>query len=140
MSDIPMQYETGYSWTGTEMAGDVNIAGHPALPVGSPHDAERFCPEHLLVATVEACLANYILLFARLSSLEIRAYHSSATGELERMDKGGFRFRRVVVRPVLQVAEDSASLAGRIIEKAHNSCLVARSLDCPVEIEPTIDT
>jgi organic hydroperoxide reductase OsmC/OhrA len=92
------------------------------------------------VATVEACLANYILLFARLSSLEIRAYHSSATGELEKQDKGGFRFRRIVVRPVLHVTEASASLAGRIIEKAHNSCLVARSLNCAVEIEPTIET
>ena len=140
MSDIPMQYETGYSWTGTEMAGDINIAGHPSLPVGTPHDAERFCPEHLLVATVEACLANYILLFARLSSLEIRDYHSSATGELEQMDKGGFRFRRIVVRPVLHVPEASVPLAGRIIEKAHNSCLVARSLACAVEIEPAIDT
>jgi organic hydroperoxide reductase OsmC/OhrA len=140
MSDIPMQYETGYVWTGREMAGDTNIAGHPSLPVGTPHDAGRFCPEHLLVATVEACLANYILLFARLSSLEIRDYHSSAMGELERMDKGGFRFRRIVVRPVLHVPGASASLAGRIIEKAHDSCLVARSLGCAVEIEPTIDT
>jgi organic hydroperoxide reductase OsmC/OhrA len=140
MSEIPMQYDTGYSWAGTEMAGNINIAGHPSLPVGSPHDAARYCPEHLLVATVEACLANYILLFARLSSLEIRAYHSSATGELEKQDKGGFRFRRIVVRPVLHVTETSASLAGRIIEKAHNSCLVARSLNCAVEIEPTIET
>ena len=140
MSDIPMQYETGYSWTGTEMAGDINIAGHPALPVGSPHDAERFCPEHLLVATVEACLANYILLFARLSSLEIRTYHSSATGELEHMDRGGYRFRRIVVHPVLRVPGTSAALAERIIEKAHNSCLIARSLVCAVEIKPTINT
>ena len=140
MSDIPMQYETGYSWIGTEMAGVIDIGGHPSLPVGSPHDADRYCPEHLLVATVEACLANYILLFARISSLEIRAYHSSATGELEQLDKGGFRFRRVVVRPVLQVQQGSAALAGRIIEKAHNSCLVARSLGCSVEIEPTINT
>jgi organic hydroperoxide reductase OsmC/OhrA len=79
-------------------------------------------------------------LFARLSSLEIRAYHSSATGELEQLDRGSFRFRRVVVRPVLQVQQGSAALAGRIIEKAHNSCLVARSLGCSVEIEPTINT
>jgi organic hydroperoxide reductase OsmC/OhrA len=140
MSEIPMQYETGYTWAGTEMAGNINIAGNPPLPVGTPHDADRFCPEHLLVATVEACLANYILLFARLSSLEISAYHSSATGELERMEKGGFRFQRIVIRPVLHVPEASATLAGRIVEKAHNSCLIARSLGCTVEIEPTIDT
>jgi len=140
MSEIPMQYETGYAWTGTDMAGNVSIAGHPPLPVGSPHDAGRFSPEHLLVATVEACLANYILLFAKLSGLEIRAYHSSATGELEQTDKGGYRFHRIVIRPVLRVPRESVSMAGRIIEKAHNSCLIARSLDCAVEVEPDIDT
>ncbi|MGD8617560.1 MAG: OsmC family protein [Gammaproteobacteria bacterium] len=140
MSEIPMQYKTAYSWAGREMAGNINIAEHPPLPVGSPHETGRFSPEHLLVATVETCLANYILLFARLSSLEIRTYHSSATGELEHMDRGGYRFRRIVVRPVLRVPGTSAALAERIIEKAHNSCLIARSLVCAVEIKPTINT
>jgi organic hydroperoxide reductase OsmC/OhrA len=140
MSEIPMQYETAYSWAGTEMRGNINIAGHPPLAVGSPHDSNHFCPEQLLVSTLETCLANYILLFARLSGLEMKAYHSSASGELERMDKGGYRFRRIVVRPVLYVPGTAASLAGRIVEKAHRSCLIARSLNCTVEIEPTIKT
>ena len=140
MSEIPMQYETGYAWTGTDMAGNIRIAGHPPLPAGSPHDADRFSPEHLLVATVEACLANYILLFASMSGLEISAYHSSASGELEKSDKGGYRFHRIVVRPVLRVPRESVSMAGRIIEKAHNSCLIARSLGCVVEVEPTVET
>jgi organic hydroperoxide reductase OsmC/OhrA len=139
MSEIPMRYETAYAWTGTAMAGNISIENHPQLPVGTPHDADRFSPEHLLVATVEACLANYILLFARLSSLEVSDYHSSASGELERTETGGYRFRRIVVRPVLQVAAESATLAGRILEKAHQSCLIARSLDCAVDIEPSVE-
>ena len=139
MSAIPMRYETGYTWTGTAMAGDISIEDHPRLPVGSPRDADRYSPEHLLVASVEACLANYILLFAQLSSLEVRGYHSSATGELERLDAGGYRFRHIIVRPVLCVAAESASQAGRVLEKAHQNCLIARSLDCAVEIEPTIE-
>jgi organic hydroperoxide reductase OsmC/OhrA len=140
MSEIPMQYKTGYSWSGTEMAGHINIAGLPPLPVGSPHDAVRFSPEHLLVATVEACLGNYILLFAGLSKLEMKAYHSTATGELERSVNGGYRFRRIVIRPVLHVPGASVPLAGRVVGKAHNSCLIARSLNCEVVIEPAIET
>ena len=139
MSEIPMQYETGYAWTGTAMAGNISIENHPQLPVGSPHDADRFSPEHLLVATVEACLANYFLLFAKLTGLEVSDYHSSATGELERMETGGYRFRHIIVRPVLRVAAESAALAGRTLEKAHQSCLIARTLDCTVDIEPTIE-
>lgn len=140
MSEIPLRYATGYSWTGTEMAGNINIADLPPLPVGTPHQPDRFTPEHLLVSTVETCLANYILLFASLSGLKINAYHSSAVGELEQLDKGGYRFSRIVVRPVLRVPEGSAGLARRIVKKAHDSCLIARSLDVAVEIEPAIDS
>jgi len=138
MADIPMRYSTAYTWTGEAMGGNIEVPGHPPLPAGSPHDADRYSPEHLLVATVEACLANYILLFARMSRLEISAYHSTAEGELEHSAQGGYRFNRIVVRPEVHVPAASRTLAERIIEKAHKSCLIARSLNCSVAIEPTI--
>lgn len=139
MSEIPMQYETGYQWSGAGMAGQIGIGGRPSLPVGTPHDGECYSPEHLLVATVESCLANYILLFAKKSGLELRAYHSTATGELERAQQGGYRFSRIVVRPVLHVPAAARTLARRTVEKAHRSCLIARSLSCRVEIELTVE-
>lgn len=68
------------------------------------------------------------------------AYRSSAYGklELEREDRGGYKFKRILIRPELTVGGESESLAGRVLEKAHRSCLVARSLNCPVDQEPTI--
>lgn len=139
MSEIPMQYETGYHWSGADMAGQIEISGRPPLPAGTPRDGERFSPEHLLVATVESCLANYILLFAKKSGLELHAYRSTAAGELERAEQDGYRFSRIVVRPVLHVPAAARSLARRIVGKAHGSCLIARSLSCRVEIEPTVE-
>ncbi len=138
MSDLPMQYKTAYTWQGQASEGNIDIASHPVLPVGTPHDSERFCPEHLLVATAETCLANYVLLIARHSRLEVVEYSSTAEGELEQAEDRKYRFKRIVIRPKITVADTDDSLANRVIEKSHNACLVARSFNFPVHIEPVI--
>jgi organic hydroperoxide reductase OsmC/OhrA len=137
MTTIPMQYETTYRWTGNGEAGTVDIEGHATLPVGSPLGGDRYSPEHMLVATVETCLANYVLVIASMSKLAIEAYQSNAEGELEK-DEGGYRFKRFLIRPQVTVAEADRERAQRVLEKAHKACLVARSLNCPVEIQPRI--
>lgn len=138
MSTIPMHYQTAYQWRGEAANGEIAVEGHADLPVGTPHDADRFSPEHLLVATAETCLANYVLLIAERSKLAVQAYRSSAEGELEKEEPAGYRFKRILIRPELRVEAGSESLAQRVLDKAHRACLVARSLSCPVDIEPTI--
>lgn len=140
MAELPMHYRTRYQWQKDASAGVIGIADRPDLPVGTPHDAGRFCPEHLLVATAETCLANYVLLIAERSQLAIIDYRSDAEGELEREPKAGYRFKRILIRPEITVADGAQSLAERVLDKAHRSCLIARSLRCPVDIEPQILT
>ena len=140
MAELPMHYETNYAWRGEESSGLLSIEGRPDLLTGTPHDVSHYFPEHLLVATAEICLANYVLLIARLSKLEVRAYRSRAEGELEREEKAGYHFKRILIRPEILVDSGSEALAQRVVEKAHRSCLVARSLRCPVDIEPQIST
>jgi organic hydroperoxide reductase OsmC/OhrA len=140
MADLPMQYETSYHWEGEAAHGVMSIAGREGLPVGTPHDIERYCPEHLLLAAAEICLANYVKLIAEKSKLEIRDYRSTAVGELEFVPKEGFRFKRIVIRPVLTVADGSEALAERVVDKSHRACLIARSLNCPVDIDPVIES
>jgi organic hydroperoxide reductase OsmC/OhrA len=138
MSTIPLHYHTSYQWTGEAEAGEISIEGLPVLPVGSPHSPERYCPEHLLVVAVESCLANYVLLLAGMSKLEIISYHSSAEGELIKEDKAGYRFKRIVIRPGLTVVAGKEAQAERVLQKAHDLCMVARSLECPVDMEVSI--
>jgi organic hydroperoxide reductase OsmC/OhrA len=138
MADLPMHYQTSYRWQKDAAAGLTCIEGHVDLPVGTPHDADRFCPEHLLIATAEVCLANYVLLIAERSRLDVLDYRSSAEGELEREEGAGYRFKRILIRPEITVGSGAESLAERVLEKAHRSCLIARSLRCPVDIEPSI--
>jgi organic hydroperoxide reductase OsmC/OhrA len=138
VSDIPLHYQTAYQWTGKSAAGDITIEGRPLLPVGTPHDAERYSPEHLLLVAAETCLANYVLLIAEMSKLEVKGYRSTSEGELIKEDKIGYRFKRILLRPELTVEAGKEAQAERILEKAHKLCLIARSLNCPVDMEPVI--
>lgn len=138
MADLPMHYETNYQWQGKAAEGALTIAGREGLPVGTPHDTDRYCPEHLLLAAAEICLANYVKLIAEKSKLEIKDYHSRAEGELEFVPKEGYRFKRILIHPVLIVSAGSEALAERVVEKSHRACLIARSLNCPVDIVPSI--
>ncbi|NBC47463.1 MAG: osmotically inducible protein OsmC [Gammaproteobacteria bacterium] len=138
MSAIPLHYKTAYRWTGEGEAGETTIEGAPLLAVGSPHSTERYSPEHLLVVAAETCLANYVLVIAQMSQLEVKGYRSSAEGELVQEGEVEYRFSRVVIRPEVRVEAGKEEQTRRILEKAHQLCLVARSLSCPVEMEPTV--
>ena len=138
MADLPMTYSTSYRWQSQTADGVLSIAEREDLPVGGPHDKGRYCPEHLLLAAAEICLANYVKLIAERSKLEILDYRSSAEGELEFVPKQGYRFKRISIRPALKVPAGSETLAARVVEKSHRACLIARSLNCPVDIDPRI--
>ncbi len=138
MAELPMHYETRYAWQGEAANGLVSIADHADLAVGTPHDLDRYSPEHLLVASAEICLANYVLLIAGLSQLDVKAYRSSAEGELEHEPKAGYRFKRILIRPQITVDSGAEAMAERVVAKAHRACLIARSLSCPVDIEPVV--
>lgn len=140
MAKLPMHYQTSYVWQGQKADGAISIGGHDVLPVGTPHDADRYSPEHLLLIAAETCLANYVLLIASMSGLEVKAYRSSAEAELERDSSGLFRFKQIMIRPQLTVDAASETAANRVLDKAHRSCLVARSLDCEVGMEATVIT
>lgn len=138
MAELPMTYETAYEWGKTSTPGVLRISDRAPLDVGSPHDASSYSPEHLLLAAAEICLANTMVFIAQRSNLELLGYESTGLGELEFEEGAGYRFKRIVIRPQITVAAGSESLAKRIISKAHRACLIARSLACPVEIEPVI--
>jgi organic hydroperoxide reductase OsmC/OhrA len=68
----------------------------------------------------------------------VKAYQSTAEGELLKEDSTGYHFKRIVIRPILTVESGKETAAEKIIQKAHGLCMVARTLNCPVDVEPTI--
>ena len=133
---IPMQYETKYEWKGEAEHGALDAPGHGALDMGTAGEGGRWDPEHLLVAAVETCLANSFLVVAGFSKVEVLGYRSTAEGFLLKEEKKGYRFEKILVRPVVTVAADAIARAQRVMDKAHTVCIISRSLNCPVEVEP----
>lgn len=108
----------------------------PPRSFGGPGDL--WSPETLLVAAVADCFLLSFRAIARASSLPWKALHVEAEGVLDRAD-GVMRFTEVGLRARLTLdgAVDAAR-AERVLEKAERSCLVSRSLVCPVHLESEI--
>lgn len=137
---IPTHYTTRYQWSGEAAAGTTSIEERDSLPVGSPLDNSVYSPEHLLLAASEVCLANTFLIIAEKSKITVSAYESTSEGELEFIPREGFRFKQIVAKPVITVAAGDEAKAEKVVDKAHNACLIARSLNCEVVVEPVIKT
>jgi len=134
-------YATSVRWTG-ERNGLLNSAGKPEIRVSSPPEFKglegQWTPEDLLVASVEICTMTTFIAFSLGKKLPLVSYESAATGTMEFGD-GGYRFTRVVLRPVIVVENEQAvPQAASILEEAHHACFIANSICSQVVLEPTI--
>lgn len=141
---FPLHYETRYEWSGHGEDGVVQGPGLPALSVGVPTGDElglgdgQWNPEALLLSAVEICLFNTFSYIAAMSKLSFSAYKSTATGDVELVQREGYKFKRIVIRPLLTVAMSDTERARRILDKAHSACLISRSLNFAVDVEAEI--
>ncbi len=133
---LPMQYETTYDWSGESDIGTIRTRSKgESLQVAGPFKSFGFDPESLFVSSAEICLANTFFFFANKARLAYDSYRSSASGTLEQAPEGGFRFREIVIRPIVGISEEDREKAERLLEKAHQYCLISRSMTCPVTVE-----
>ena len=114
----------------------------PELRVASPPEFKGedgvWTPEDLFVASIEVCLMLTFIGIADKRDLRFARYESTAEGVLEWVD-GAYRFTRVIVRPRITVEEESDIVNAHIVlERAHATCLVARSVSAAVIVEPEV--
>lgn len=133
------RYRTAVSWTGGR-SGRLAAEGRPELDVSSPPEfkgeAGRWTPEDLFVAAVDVCTMATFAFFAERRKLTLLGYESRAEGVLEFVD-GGYRFTRIVLRPRIALAEgDDEATAAEALDDAHEACLIGRSVNAEVRIEP----
>jgi peroxiredoxin-like protein len=137
-------YNTSLTWTDTRRGvlaspglSDLEVATPPEFPGGIEG---IWSPEHLYVASAEVCLMTTFLAIAENSKLEFDSYTSEATGVLEKTEEG-FRITKIILRPTLTIRDKSrVDRALRILEKAEQHCLIARSMQTAVELDPTVRT
>jgi organic hydroperoxide reductase OsmC/OhrA len=119
-------------------SSEIAAAPAPAITVGPPPQFEGkdtwWSPENLLLGALAACHHATIAAFARRHAIELREVRIEAEGLLDRTDRGlgfvSFKVRVDVDAP----SADPVALES-LIRRAHDQCIVGRSLAVPVDLE-----
>jgi len=141
---------TGDRGTGTsgyrdyDRAVRISVDGKPDLLASADKpfrgDPARWNPEDMLVGALSQChLLSYLHACVQ-AGVVVRAYEDDATGLMTEDGGGAGRFREVVLRPRVTIAEESmrdAALSAH--ETAHGWCFIANSVNFPVRHEPVIE-
>lgn len=113
-----------------------------ALDVASPPEfggpGGVWSPEHLFLASLSACLMTTFRAIADGSGVEVLGYSDNAVGHLQRGDDRLYRMDRVTLRPRIMVSRAQADRALRLIQKAEAACLISRSVNSEIVMEPDI--
>ncbi|MGH9775638.1 MAG: OsmC family protein [Candidatus Acidiferrales bacterium] len=138
--DNSYSYTVTADWTGPRK-GVASVKGiTPEITFSSPPEFKgesgRWTPEHFLVAAVASCFVVTFHAIAEMSKLDFLSLQLAVEGKLGKPE-GKLRFTEIVLSPVLTIyTEHDRERAARLLEKAEQGCLIARSLACPVSMQP----
>jgi len=135
-------YRSEATWTsnrrGIVEAEDIPRTINFSAPLEFQGEPGLWTPEHLLVSAVATCYLTTFRAIAEISHFQMESLQVATEGILEKLE-GGLRFTQIIIRPVLTVAnEDDRERGLRLLEKAERACLVTRSLNSQVVLEPTV--
>ena len=136
------RYYSNAKWTDGRK-GTVSAEGiAAAIPFSAPPEfmgeAGTWTPEHFFAAAVASCFVTTFKAIAEFSKFEFLSLQVEVEGTLEK-EQGGYRFAKVVVRPLLEVGAGSdLERAIRLLEKAERGCLISRSLKSEIELQPEV--
>ena len=147
-------YDLTVTWTGDQGRGTadyrsygrdhvVSADGRPDLAGSSDPtfrgDADRWNPEQLLVAALSQCHMLWYLHLCATNDVVVTRYVDDAHGEMRTHNDGSGEFTSVVLRPRVTVAEpEMVERAVALHADAPQLCFIARSVNFPVDHEPTV--
>jgi organic hydroperoxide reductase OsmC/OhrA len=131
---FPLEVE----WTGGRSVS-AQVEGKPPIEVCPPvvfrgDDPSAWSPEDFFVAAAASCLAVTFTGLAQQADLDYDKLTVAADGVCGQRPDGRFGFTRLSLRLDLETSVDAA-YARVLAERAEETCLVAASLDVPVETE-----
>ncbi|SFD27695.1 OsmC family protein [Streptomyces aidingensis] len=149
-------YTTETVWTGNAGEGtrtyrafdrlaDTTAPGRPVLPASADPgvsvraDGARWNPELLLLASLSQCHLLWYLHFCSVNGVEVTAYRDPAEAFMAEEGAKGGRFTRAVLRPRVEVADESMTERALALHKqAREACYIANSVNFPVDHEPAV--
>lgn len=129
-------------WTGDRHGVVEGYEVDPPINFSAPPEfqgqAGVWTPEHFFTSAVATCFITTFQAIAAWSKFEPHALEVSAEGQVEKAE-GGFRFTRITVRPILTITTESdRERALRLLEKAESACLISRSLQSQIVLDPRV--
>jgi organic hydroperoxide reductase OsmC/OhrA len=124
-------------WNGARRVA-AQVEGKQPIEVAPPPvfrgtDPTTWSPEDFFVAAAASCLAVTFTGLAERAGLEFTGLAVDADGVCGRRDDGRFGFTRLLLHLELETDAARATEARHLAEEAETNCLVASSLDLPVE-------
>jgi len=138
------QYEFRVTAASTAVLSGVLTAeeSQPSIAFSAPPEfqgeAGRWTPELLFLASVAGCFVSTFSGIARFSKFEFLSLDLEVKGILLKEDEG-WRFTQVNLHPRLRIGEEKdRTRANRLLEKAEKTCLIVRSINSKVILEPEL--
>lgn len=143
MNEETLNYEVNLQWN-TERKGTISspvlptqieVATPPEFPKGMK---DVWTPEHLFVASVNACLMATFLAIAENSKLEFVSFECKAIGIVGKQE-GKLLVIEIMLKPkvVLKTLEHEVQLR-RILEMSEKACAISNSIKTKINLEPVI--
>ncbi len=135
-------YRTSGYWI-LARRGIVSAEGVPqavefAAPPEFGGETEMWTPETFFLAAVASCYVTTFRAISEHSKFDSVALDVTVDGTIEKQT-GGYRFTTVTVKPVLTVASEEDRDKGlKLLLKSEAACLISRSLNSHVSVEPTV--
>lgn len=135
-SPFPHRYQVTLASDGTHSL----LTAPPRSPIlaGAPPEfggrEDVWSPEHLLLAAVNLCLMTTFQAFAAREPFAALEYRDRIEGTIDRT-REGLRFVAIRHRVELTVPPQDRARAAALLERARKHCLIANSLNVPVEVE-----
>lgn len=141
-----MRFSARTSWSGSTALGwDRYDRAHTAraepaeqeltVTTAEEHgNPDHLNPEQLLLMAASSCQMLWFLHLAAKARIDVVAYEDECEADMP-----DDRMTRIVLRPKITVegdANDDRVL--KLCEQAHRHCNIAKSLSCPVELEPRL--
>jgi peroxiredoxin-like protein len=129
-------------WTGGRRVV-ARVEGKREIDVAPPPefrgvDPTTWSPEDFFVGAAASCLAVTFTGLAERAGLSYASLEVRGDGVAGSREDGRFGFTRLLLRLAVELDPVDAEQAREIARKAEETCLVAVSLDVPVEVEVEI--
>jgi peroxiredoxin-like protein len=137
------RFRVDADWTQDRQGKVRGHSGAPELNFSAPPEFHGvggiWSPEDFFLAAVATCFITTFRAIAEFSKFNFEVLRVSSEGLVNKQE-GGYKFSRVVVRPILTIElEQDRDRALRLLEKAERSCLVSRSLQSELVLEPLVE-